>query len=127
MDAKQVIVIRKDLNMRKGKMCAQAAHASMKVFFDRLAFDGNQASFPMLNEAETSWIRGHFTKIVVSVNSEQELMDVYEKAIASGLPAALVRDSGRTEFNGVLTLTAVAVGPAESPLIDSITGHLPLL
>ena len=35
MNVKQVIVLRKDLNMRKGKMVAQGAHASMKVFFDR--------------------------------------------------------------------------------------------
>lgn len=34
MTVKQVIVIRKDLNMRKGKIAAQAAHASMKVILD---------------------------------------------------------------------------------------------
>jgi len=34
MEVKQVIVLRKDLQMRKGKMIAQGAHASMKVFFD---------------------------------------------------------------------------------------------
>ena len=33
--AKQVIVMRKDLGMRKGKMIAQGAHASLKVLTDR--------------------------------------------------------------------------------------------
>lgn len=37
-DIKQVIVVRTDLNMRKGKMCSQVAHASMKVFFDRMSY-----------------------------------------------------------------------------------------
>ena len=38
MSIKQVIVVRKDLNMRKGKMCAQVAHASLKIFLDRIGY-----------------------------------------------------------------------------------------
>jgi PTH2 family peptidyl-tRNA hydrolase len=34
VDVKQVIIIRKDLNMRKGKMIAQGNHASMGVIFN---------------------------------------------------------------------------------------------
>lgn len=37
-DVKQVLVIRKDLNMRKGKMVAQGAHSAMKVVFDQAYF-----------------------------------------------------------------------------------------
>jgi PTH2 family peptidyl-tRNA hydrolase len=128
---KQVIVLRKDLNMRKGKMVAQGAHASMKVFFDRMVSGANgpAGSFITMKVEESMipWIHGKFTKICVSVNSEQELLDVYQKAKSSGIACSLVQDAGLTEFGGVPTYTAVAVGPDVSNKIDEITGKLPLL
>ena len=73
------------------------------------------------------WLNGSFTKIVVYVNSEQELLDIYEKAKDAKLPCSLIQDSGFTEFHGVPTYTAVAVGPWWSEAVDEITGDLPLL
>ena len=43
-------------------------------------------------------------------------------AQAAGLPCALIRDLGATEFHGVPTHTAIAIGPAEAAEIDRITG-----
>jgi PTH2 family peptidyl-tRNA hydrolase len=116
MDIKQVIVIRKDLNMRKGKMIAQGAHASL------LAFLNTKSDLPL-----QEWLNGIYTKICVSVNSEQELLDVYNKAKELGISCSLIQDCGLTEFNGIPTYTAVAVGPDYNEKIDSITGNLPLL
>ena len=113
---KQVIVLRKDLNMRKGKMIAQGAHASLEAFLSASA-----------TEAARLWHEGPATKIAVSVDSEEALLDVAERARAAGLPHALIQDSGRTEFGGVPTYTAVALGPARGDDIDAITGSLPLL
>lgn len=135
MDTKQVIVLRKDLNMRKGKMVAQGAHASMKVFFDRMSEveeppygAGQSATFEIkVTSAMSEWMNGSFAKICVSVNSEQELLDVFNKARAAGIPCSLIQDAGRTEFGGVPTFTAVAVGPDTLAKIDPITGLLPLL
>lgn len=73
------------------------------------------------------WIDGIFTKIVVGCDSEQELSDLDAKARALHLPTALISDVGKTEFHGVTTLTALAIGPAEAEQIDKITGHLKLL
>lgn len=133
MNTKQVIVLRKDLNMRKGKMVAQGAHASMKVFFDLMTQHGfwkdGRGDFKLTttDKAMTEWINGAFTKVCVGVSSEQELLDVYNRALAAGLPASLITDAGKTEFGGVPTKTAVAVGPAESSRVDAITGTLTLL
>lgn len=113
---KQIIVMRKDLNMRKGKMVAQGAHASMKATLMHL-------DHPSVKE----WLAGPFAKIVVSVDSEQELIAVYNSAISAGLIAALITDAGRTEFNGVATNTCIAVGPATAEELAPITGHLKLL
>lgn len=133
MSTKQVIVIRKDLNMRKGKMVAQGAHASMKAILDLgelvpADFEQQFDSFSIpLNEDLFGWLMGLFTKVCVSVNSEEELIDIYNKAQEAGLICSIIQDSGLTEFGGVLTYTAVAVGPAKRDKVDEITGHLNLL
>lgn len=113
---KQVIVIRKDLNMRKGKCVSQGAHASLKATLENL-------EHPSVKE----WLAGRFTKICVSVDSEQELFDVYNHAIQEGLIATLIIDAGLTEFQGVPTMTCIAVGPASAEDLEPITGHLKLL
>lgn len=117
MAGKQVIVMRKDLGMRKGKMVAQGAHASMAAVL----------SVGLDDPRVADWLSGPFAKICVSVNSEAELLELHEKAKAAGAITALITDSGRTEFNGVPTNTCIAVGPGAVADIDAITGHLSLL
>lgn len=124
---KQVIVLRTDLNMRKGKMAAQAAHASMKVFFDRkTAADPATLEVPLWPEA-AEWVAGLFTKIVVGCSSQEELLALQAKAREAGLPCALVVDAGATEFHGVPTPTALSIGPAQAAALDALTGTLKLL
>jgi PTH2 family peptidyl-tRNA hydrolase len=126
--AKQVIVMRKDLNMRKGKMIAQGAHASMKVLLDAGALAENRSRFELTTwPALADWLGGRFAKICVSVTSEPELDAIVERARAAGVPCALIVDSGATEFHGVPTKTCCAVGPAWADEVDAITGGLPLL
>jgi peptidyl-tRNA hydrolase, PTH2 family len=135
MQTKQVIILRKDLNMRKGKMVAQGAHASLlailscakQTTFSGALGDGSGTWTLKAPAAMTEWINGQHTKICVSVNSEQELEALYERAKANGIPCAMVTDAGHTEFNGVPTKTAVAIGPAKVDAVDEITGKLPLL
>lgn len=126
MNAKQVIVMRKDLGMRKGKMIAQGAHASLKVLLDRGRVDGESFCFT-LTPPIRAWLEGRFTKICVSVSSEEELDAVAAKASAAGVPLAVIVDSGLTEFGGVPTKTCIAVGPDWPDVVDAITGGLPLL
>ena len=128
---KQVIVIRKDLKMRRGKEIAQGAHASMKWLVDRLEYKGrilnaHEYYEPSFSDAEQGWLQGLFAKICVTVNSEAELDDIYEKAKTAGLTVKLVTDSGLTEFNGVPTKTCLAIGPDTAERIDPITSHLKL-
>jgi peptidyl-tRNA hydrolase, PTH2 family len=133
-DVKQVIVMRKDLNMRKGKMVAQGSHASVKVVLDTLMASFESADrddtylWQILPDTLYKWAyRGKFTKICVGVDSESELLEIYEKALQDGLLCSLITDSGQTEFNGVPTITCCAIGPDYTNDIDKITGHLKLL
>lgn len=126
MDTKQIIIVRKDLNMRKGKIAAQAAHASMKVFFDLMHVNGHDVTFGVTDEM-LHWMTGSFRKICVSVDSENELEQLYVDARNLGLPCSLIIDSGLTEFGGVPTKTCVAIGPDIDVKIDVLTKHLKLL
>ena len=118
--------MRKDLNMRKGKMIAQGAHASLKVLLDVADRTDVAVRIP-LTEAMAAWIGGRFTKVCVSVDSEAELEAVVARARAAGVPCALIIDAGATEFHGVPTPTCCAVGPAWTEDVDAITGELALL
>lgn len=130
MEHKQVIVLRKDLNMRKGKMVAQGAHASMAAILNLGSYDkqGEGATLTIaLDERIRPWLQGRFKKICVGVTSEKELLDLYKSAQDKGLVCALIQDAGLTEFGGVPTYTALAVGPDEDDKVDQITGGLGLL
>jgi len=128
-NVKQVIVLRKDLNMRKGKMVAQGAHASMAVLLDagNIHPDTTNQFMIRLTSDMQDWIEGSFAKICVSVDSEEQLLFIHSAAENAGLPCSLIQDAGFTEFNGVPTYTAVAIGPAQATEIDKITGLLKLL
>lgn len=122
IDVKQVIVMRTDLNMRKGKFVGQGSHASMGFVEELMASGG------IWSPDELRWLHspGH-PKIVCKVRSEEELMAVHKAALAAGLKSHLVIDFGLTEFKGVRTATCIGIGPAQNRYIDPITGHLELL
>lgn len=124
---KQAIVLRKDLNMRKGKMIAQGAHASMAAVLSRAQRTEAGWLIPSSDADIEPWLSGRFAKISLGCDSEAELVALHQQALDAGLPCALIRDAGLTEFGGVPTLTSVAIGPAEKSKIDQITQHLKLL
>ena len=133
MNTKQVIVMRKDLNMRKGKMCAQASHASMSFLTKEMRpvwyNNGEKACFrtPIVVAEEINhWLNNSFRKICVYVNSEEELIDIHRRALEAGLMSHLIEDNGTTEFNGVKTKTAVAIGPHWNDKFIDITNNLRL-
>ena len=115
---KQVIVLRKDLQMRKGKMCAQAAHASLSTYVKYQGTHKMQVS---------NWYVQGQRKIVVYVNSEEELVALDAQAQAMDIPHCLITDAGHTEFHGVPTKTCLAIGPDLSSRVDFLTSGLSLL
>ena len=131
-EQKQVIIMRKDLKMNRGKIAAQAAHASMKIFFDRITDiklneDGSADITIHFNKEMKEWREGPFTKTCLQVHSEEELLEIYKQAQEKDLPVALITDSGQTTFHNVPTNTCIAIGPANRDKIDEITGHLKLM
>jgi PTH2 family peptidyl-tRNA hydrolase len=135
-EPKQVIVMRRDLGMRRGKEMAQAAHASMKVILDLMtdlqmigwSYDHMIKKLMIKRDDPLAiWLDGGFRKIVVRANSEEELLDIKRQADEAGIRTALITDAGATEFHGVPTNTCLAIGPDYPNKIDPITGHLKLL
>ena len=101
---KQVIVIRRDLRMRRGKEIAQGAHAATAWLADRVLQTigpNGDVDHVALSPAERAWLESSFRKVTVKVNSEEELVAVYQKALDAGLVVHLITDRGLTEFGGV--------------------------
>jgi peptidyl-tRNA hydrolase len=118
---KQVIIIRRDLKMRRGKEIAQGSHASM-AFMSSYCKQIMHGIMPIIPDHIKDWINNSFTKVTLQVDSEEQIKAIYDFAKESGIEANLIVDSGRTEFNGVPTITALALGPDDSSKIDAITG-----
>jgi peptidyl-tRNA hydrolase, PTH2 family len=120
---KQVIAVRNDLNMRKGKMIAQGAHASIMFLVRRLCDPEGGGKDHAIQE----WLAHGMTKICVRVDSEAELLEIAQKAQDARLTVHVITDAGHTEFAGVPTKTCLAIGPDEEGKIDAVTGKLKLL
>lgn len=122
LKTKQVIVIRRDLKMRRGKEIAQGAHASGMWLSALIQHCVEIQTVPALSYAEREWLFGKFTKAVLQTPDGASLLEVYEAARAVGLRVELVTDAGQTEFGGVPTVTCCAIGPDEVSAIDKVTG-----
>jgi PTH2 family peptidyl-tRNA hydrolase len=144
-NTKQVIVWRNDLKVRTGKKMAMASHASMSFLtkggkvnglwkshdscdHDPFSFFKSEVFKNKEHAMEVDhWLENSFRKICVYVNSEQELKELHQKALDKGLISHIVEDNGATEFNGVKTLTCLAIGPHFCSKFEGLTDHLPLL
>ncbi|MEK6950143.1 MAG: peptidyl-tRNA hydrolase Pth2 [Nanoarchaeota archaeon] len=111
---KQIILIRQDLRLPKGKLAVQVAHASV------------EAAIKSDRSRVLAWREQGMPKIVLKVKDEQELLQYYHQAQEEGLTAALITDAGKTVV-APGTKTAVGIGPEEEEVLDRITGRLPLL
>ena len=88
---------------------------------------GGDLCLNSLPDAQQAWLRGSFAKVCCRVDSEEELLSVYDRAKAAGLEVHLITDSGKTEFHGQPTNTCLAIGPDVAEKIDAVTGQLKLL
>ena len=128
-DVKQVIVVRRDLNMRRGKEIAQGAHASsawLTALLGRPATSLTGTFVVSLTKAELAWLNSGSRKITCQVPGETEILALKARADELGIEAHVITDAGTTEFDGVPTITAIAIGPDWDELVDKVTGNLAL-
>lgn len=146
---KQVIVMRDKYpdgqggtkGLRRGKEISQGSHASMAFLTRRLQQNADGLRTPEsfqkygdfqfwdfldISPVMQEWIYGSFAKVCCRVDSEEELLEIYQRAKDVGLEVHLITDSGKTEFHGEPTNTCLAIGPDYADRIDPITGHLKL-
>jgi PTH2 family peptidyl-tRNA hydrolase len=109
--------MRTDLKMSRGKIAAQAGHAAVSAA---------EEARKKYSSWWKAWMAEGQCKIAVRAESEQELLELEEKAKKSKLPVALIVDRGLTELPPD-TITCLGIGPAPSIQIDAITGKLSLL
>jgi PTH2 family peptidyl-tRNA hydrolase len=117
---KQTIIIRKDLNLSKGRLVTQGAHASIAFLTDLI----KEYNPLQLTEVQKEWVYGTFFKVCVGVDSEKELLDIGYNAAMLGLSVKYIEET--TGFDKP-TVTCLAIGPDYSSKIDPVTKHLKLL
>ena len=137
-NVKMMIVMRRDLKMRKGKIAAQAGHACIEAVLRALKKENRLGELVMTEDGIelspvsavstplTEWFADGTAKICVYVDSEEELLEIAKKAEERGIIAAVITDAGATEFHGVPTRTCLALEPLPSEITAELTGHLPL-
>lgn len=111
---KQVILVRSDLKLPKGKLAAQAAHA---------AVDAMAASSQHIVK---DWLASGGKKIVLKIKDLEELRKYEKSARKEKLVVAVIEDRGLTVVKPG-TITCMAIGPDDDAKIDKITGHLKIL
>lgn len=135
---KMMIVMRRDLKMRKGKIAAQAGHACIDAVLAALHKEGRMADLEMTSDGMalkatdkpatplSDWFAYGCAKICVYVDSEAELLDIAQRAQERGIIASVITDAGMTEFHGVPTKTCLALEPLPAEVADTLTAELPL-
>ena len=136
--SKMMIVMRRDLKMRKGKIAAQAGHACIDAILMALSKEGRLNDFETTNDGIalrdtdkpttplSDWFKYGCAKVCVYVDSEEELLSIAQKASEKGIIASVITDAGMTEFHGVPTKTCLALEPLPAEVADELTGDLPL-
>ncbi|MFH1684790.1 MAG: peptidyl-tRNA hydrolase Pth2 [Candidatus Micrarchaeota archaeon] len=114
---KQIIVIRTDLDMGKGKLAAQCCHASLGAYKKTLR------EHP---EIVKHWELEGQQKVVLKVTSGEQLIENFQHAKDKGFPVDMIRDAGRTQIDPG-TITCFAAGPWKEEELDQIYGKLKLL
>lgn len=111
---KQVILVRNDLRLPKGKLSVQVAHAAL------------EAAMKSDKKVVVNWLGEGGKKVVLKVNDEKELKGYKELAEKNKLKTALVKDAGRTVVKKG-TVTCLGIGPDEEKRIDKVTGKLKMI
>lgn len=111
---KQVMVVRTDLKMRKGKIAAQCCHGAI----------GAYKKSPQ--DKIRKWESGAYAKVVLKVQTLEELTDLKKRADEKGIVNYLVVDAGRTQVP-TSSVTVLALGPDDDEILDELTGDLKLL
>lgn len=109
--------MRNDLKMGKGKIAAQSSHASLIAALNAKRDEKNWYE---------SWFKHGMGKIVLKVDSEEELNRIFQLGTKAKIPRSYINDAGHTQLPPG-TATAVALGPAPEKYIDPITKNLKLL
>jgi len=114
MTYKQVILVRSDLKLPKGKMSAQVAHASTESLLKSHKDD------------IIKWRSEGMKKVVLKVADEKELFKYKMEAEDAGLVTGLITDAGRTVV-APGTPTCLGIGPDKEEKIDLVTGKLKMV
>ncbi|KAI5657389.1 hypothetical protein M9H77_26182 [Catharanthus roseus] len=115
-DFKMVLVVRNDLKMGKGKIAAQCSHATLGLY---------KKILHRAPKALNRWEMCGQVKVVVKIESEDDMLVLQERAKSLNLPTHITIDAGRTQIAPNSRTVMAILGPVE--MVDDVTGGLKLL
>ena len=116
MELKQVIIVRTDLNMGRGKIAAQCSHAAIQAMFK------TEEKFP---EYVDAWLEQGMPKVVLKINSFKEMVTLFQK-MKKTLPCAVISDAGKTQIKAG-TKTCFGCGPVLASEVNPFIKEMKLL
>lgn len=122
-NTKQLIIVRKDLEMPVGKLATQVAHASFSAIKECYRESKNNDA---VGKCLDEWMSDAYTKVVLEVKNENQLIKYKNIADENKIPNALITDLGRTCFNHQETVTCLGVGPYDNEQLDKLFKRLRL-
>ena len=135
--AKQVLIVRRDLQMSKGELVVQVTHAASKALLkaiskegraDQLRIDPDDWVYLEAPEGQesplTHWFQSDMAKVYGCVDSEEALLELDRRAREAGIVTALIQEEGLTEFPGTPVYTALALEPLEASRADAFAEGL---
>lgn len=136
--AKQVLIVRRDLNLPTGELVVQVTHAAARALMkaiskegrvDQLRTDSEDWVYLEAPEGQdsplTDWFQSDMAKIYASVDSEEALLELDRRAREAGVTTALIQEDGLTEFPGMPIYTALGFEPLEASRADAFVEGLP--
>ena len=122
-NVKQVIVIRKDLRLRKNKLVSLAIRATMQFILDNNESDRPDELQVKLSQQEVYWLKNSFDNDILVVNSQDALSDIILKAELNGINVYSIFEKSKKSDEGPQLICA-AFGPDEEDQISQVVGNL---
>jgi len=117
---KQVIIVRKDLRLKRAMLAALVSRASMEFLVSNNISKNPEEFKVEITRIESDWLGNGSSRIVLSAPSESFLRSLAFKAEMLGIASYSVSANSDS-------VDAISLGPDESDKIDEITGNLKLI
>lgn len=123
-DVKQVIILKKNVGMRRAKAASYIARASLQFLVENDVSDRKDAVQTSLSLEESLWLRNGQKRDIYVIDSYDTMSDIVFKAKVLNIDAYAVFDNKDYDDLDESTPVCIALGPASSEELAKFTSKL---